>query len=145
MYTFANMAQTHSCYRLFLNFNSHLPLLLHSNIFFLLWLFSSIGSILQEARAVKLNCGWTSGITDCTSLLPNFKFKCKLLFGIFQDILVSCKLSSSIVTVLLYYSGYNDLLPFSQVQRCLIRNCMWFFSFSKIFIVSLFVHLDLLL
>jgi hypothetical protein len=82
------------------------------NIFLLIWLFSAIGSIHQEAQAVKFNCSCTSALTDFSCLLPitSSIFSC-------TSGLLRLKLSSSIYQVqllalLLDYSGYNCFLRF---------------------------------
>jgi hypothetical protein len=106
------------------------------NIFLLLWLFFAIGSIHQEAQAVKFNCSCasgftdcsyllpisssivscTSGFTDCSFLLPFFKFNFYLYFRTSQATIVFYHFSSSIVTVFLNYSGYNYFLRLFSIS-----------------------------
>jgi hypothetical protein len=116
-------------------------------IFLHLWQCFAIGSIHQEAQAFKFNYSCTSGFTDCSCLLPTFKLNSYLYFRtsqasiVFYQIpssIVSCTFgllrlqlsssifSSSIVTVLPEYSGYNCFLRFLkfQVQR------LFFLEFS---------------
>jgi hypothetical protein len=86
------------------------------NIFLNLWLLFAIGSIHQEAQAVKFNCSCTSGFTDSSCLLSSFKFNCNCTSGLVRLQLSSSIFSSSIVTVLPDYSGYNCFLRFLNFQ-----------------------------
>jgi hypothetical protein len=61
------------------------------NIFLHLWLFFAIGSIHQEAQAIKFNCSCTSGLLRLQ--LSSTKFQVQLL-AVLQD-----------------FSGFNCLLP----------------------------------
>jgi hypothetical protein len=71
---------------------SSCPFFLHfhppCNIFLHLWLFFAIGGIHQEAQTVKFSCSCTSGFTDCSCLLPTFKFGCLLYFRTSQASIV---------------------------------------------------------
>jgi hypothetical protein len=110
-------------------FLHHLP---PCSIFLHLWQFFAIRSMHQEAQAVKFNCSCTSGFTGCSYFLPSLKFNCSCTSGlprlqlsstVFQVQLLAYfrtsqasfvfyHFSSSIVTVLPDFSGYNCFLRF---------------------------------
>jgi hypothetical protein len=117
--------------------SSSCPFFLHflppCKIFLHLWLIFAIGSIHQEAQAVKFNCSCTSGLlrlqlssnnfqvqllavlpdfSRFNCLLPTIKFNCNCTSGLLMLQLSSSIFSSSIVTVLPDYSGYNCFLRF---------------------------------
>jgi hypothetical protein len=114
------------------HFLSLLPSLPPCNIFLHFWLFFAVGSIHQEAQAVKFNCSCTSDFTDCSCLLlisssivscTSGLLRLQLSSSIFSSSIVSCTsgllrlklssiFSSSIVTVLPDNSGYNCFLCF---------------------------------
>jgi hypothetical protein len=76
-------------------------------IFLHLWLFFAIGSIHQEAQAVKFNCSCTSGLLRLQLSSTDFQVQ---LLGVLPDFSGFNCLSRSIVTVLPDYSGYNCFL-----------------------------------
>jgi hypothetical protein len=84
-------------------------------IFLHLWLFFVIGSIHQETQAIKFNC-------SCTSVL----LRLQLSSSIF---------SSSIVTVLPDYSGYNCLLRFFILSSTVFFRS--FYLVINIYLLSL--------
>jgi hypothetical protein len=102
------------------------------NIFLHLWLFFAIGSIHQEAQAVKFNCSCTSGLLRLQLSSTNFQVQLLAYFRTSQASIVFYQLSSSNVTVLPDYSGYNCILPYFQVQR-------WFFFGVFYLIINIYL------
>jgi hypothetical protein len=99
------------------------------NIFLHLCLFFAIGSIRQEAQAVKLNCSCTSGFTDCSYLLPFSSSIVSCNSGLFRLQLPSTIFQIQLLAVLQDFSGFNCLLPIFEF------NCYLYFRTSQVTIV----------
>jgi hypothetical protein len=94
-----------------------LHFLSHCNIFLLLWLFFAIGSIHQEAQAVKFSCSCTSSFTDCSCILLISSSIVSCSSGLLWIQLSSNVFQVQLLAVLPDISGYNCFLHFFQFQR----------------------------
>jgi hypothetical protein len=86
------------------------------NIFLHLWLFFAIGSIHQEAQAVKFNCSCTSGL-----------HRLQLSSSIFQV---------QLLAVIQDFSGFNCLLQFFKLNCNCTSGLLRLQLFSTIFKIS---------